>query len=536
MELNKKGILLFILSMVLFMACHKMDVSVENLPVESLSKFFDERTSSNPAVKAASNFIKAENNKYHFVDGIVKQLGYPYWKDAIAYKRLGDRVSTGSSGRKNSDSSNVVFIPFVREGEPEVNAALRVTMSAKDTSFRFLLDWQYSDTAATGMEKQDLALLLMVLHTNVFADTLFKLLDSTILEPQSDKRIKYLSINTVNLNPQPNVSSLLIAYEYTMTVCYTGYVPMYQGQVVGCAPGLGCPFYTQVSWCETISWTEWEDDGSGGGGDCSGCIPPGGGPGGGGWNPPDPCGGASEPIITVEGNEPCTPNPPGWEPVPIDDDLPPPPLCDDYILSLQVDANFAAQFATLNQPSVFAEGREKGIRVNSRATNSYGNKDGLIGEPSITWTFAAGEKIEGKMHSHFDGFNSIFSMGDILSMADMLMTGNMKDTLNYFEGMTSRNGGPFLMKISNITKFRKFAERMQDPKKRRDFLLNNAKIAYVDNRGKNLSEFMKIMENELRSSLAVYSGNANCTVWSRVTTATIPGGQGNISISETPCQ
>lgn len=396
-------------------SCKKTDSFAVNTDKE-YSKFFNEHTSSSAVVQAVAGFVKRENDKYDFTDRIIQQMGYPHWKDAITVKMPGRKIITETTAKEEGNLSDVVFVPFVRENEQEVNAALRVTMSGTDTSFRFLQDWQYADTAATGMSSRGLAVLLMTLHNRVFADTLFKINDSSLFEVESGKRMKYISLNQPAITIEPQAQGLLIAYEYTMTVCYTGWEPLYQGQVVGCPPGPNCPHYRQVTICTSVSWIEWEDDGSGGGGGDP--NPPGGGGPGGGWNPPDPCGGPSG-IVSGRGNEPCDPDdPPGWEPLPIDDDPPTPKTPCASLKSLFNKPGLNAKSIINDSLKTFIQTHtagEAGAAFKLTPTDSA-SFTMLPSTDTLAIDIPAGGNVYSAVHCHSNNGYPMFSWSDIYSL------------------------------------------------------------------------------------------------------------------------
>ncbi len=144
---------LILTGLLVYISCRKVDRQPDE-PSTSLieSKFFTNHVSPNPLVQAITQFTKGQNNKYQFVDKLVKQIGYPYWDKAIT-------VASGASNRGASDSNYITFIPFVRDSQNYVNATLEVATSPTDTTFRIMCDWQYNDTVQTGLSPKNLLLL-----------------------------------------------------------------------------------------------------------------------------------------------------------------------------------------------------------------------------------------------------------------------------------------------------------------------------------------------------------------------------------------
>lgn len=143
-------------------------------------------------------------------------------------------------------------------------------MTPSDTTFKILCDWQYTDSLTTGLNGRHQSLLLMALDKSVFDHNLFEITDSFAF-PKFGESVKYVKLNSTTNSR--NVSSSLVGRTSllevvcTITVCYTYWVDLYQGQVHGCYPGQpNCNEYQEESTCESISWTEYEYDEGGGGG------------------------------------------------------------------------------------------------------------------------------------------------------------------------------------------------------------------------------------------------------------------------------
>lgn len=60
--------------MLLINACRKTDIKPEQVQNNELaSKFFNSHTSTDPHIQALNKFLKAKNEKYNFIRGIVKK-------------------------------------------------------------------------------------------------------------------------------------------------------------------------------------------------------------------------------------------------------------------------------------------------------------------------------------------------------------------------------------------------------------------------------------------------------------------------------
>ena len=316
---------LLLATAILFLAyssCKKTDLqSDEAQTASSLSKteqrFFNSNRTNDPKEDKLVQFVKSKNEKEHFVEQTVRQIGYPRWNSLSILENNKNTANSNSFTNSTNNGNEVYVIPFVRDSQNYVNATMLININQSDTSFSYLCDWQYQDTAATHMSAKDLALFLMKTDKSVFGNRVYKLTDTTIFgRNYQDKTIMYLQLST-----NSNQSSNLFA---TVEVCYTQYVPINNGQLTGCPPGPDCPQYTSQYVCD--NYTVWVDDDWGGGGD-GGTGPGGTGTGGtsggggstGGSTPPT-CGG-SQPVPFAKNNpsesnitEPCSGGG-GWTPI-----------------------------------------------------------------------------------------------------------------------------------------------------------------------------------------------------------------------------
>jgi hypothetical protein len=308
-------------------------------------------------------------------------------------------------------------------------------------------------------------------------------------------------------------------YPLSYTICYTVGDEGNQGQVVGVEPGGSVDYPTVGEVCITTTlWVYvstsgggggYEDDGTGGGG--------GGNTGGGSW-PDDPCDGIGGSNNGARSTEvPCAEGP-GWEP--IEDEIE--PDCDDYILALQNDTTFAAKFKSLNTSSVLNLNYEKGYVVKNRASNEYIEVEGNAGEPHI-YLSHIGIQINGVIHSHFTGLNSIFSPGDMLFMAQFYIAGKARDSANLFWGVTSSYGDPYLVKVTNTAKYRAFAEKIvameQNPKKSKRFTSIYKNWFNSNSVTKNEKGFLDMLDDlKVGDGMTLYrANNTECTQWTKLT-------------------
>lgn len=293
-------------------ACRKMDRQADAITNNDTakSKFFSTHPSTNSQVNAIAAYVGRENDKYHFIEKIIAQVGYPRWdKTRIRKRKLGGRQSD------SPDSGTVVFvIPFVRPDENFVNAALIINTNAGDTSQYFATDWQYRQrthgaiTVDTTAERT--AIYFMMLDYLAFGHTEFTITDSSLfgVHPStSPAKVTLMNITTGNRVNLMDGNICLHAF-----VCGTPDTYCANGcDYLNCAgtPGTSNWCYLLGELCEPDPQPP-TGGGSGGTGPGTGGTPGSGGGNGGGWTPPTNPGGCGTAARTSM-QEGCGP---GWTP------------------------------------------------------------------------------------------------------------------------------------------------------------------------------------------------------------------------------
>jgi hypothetical protein len=232
----------------LFNACKKMDSDVPTQATSEIeTRFFNQHVSALPQVKSIAGFLKRENDKNSFVERMVDKAGFPRWDKAIIVSGS-ENINTRELGKGDGGAtpSTVLFVPFAKDSQNVVSAALRVTMTARgDTLVKILLASNVGDSVKTGMKPRHLSLLLMKLDNAVFGHTLFEITDNNAFAGLG-KNVKY-----VKFNPGVPPKAKLVAVEYTLTVCVEVTSPGFcDGQVHGVAPGHN-PYCTETL-CDSI--------------------------------------------------------------------------------------------------------------------------------------------------------------------------------------------------------------------------------------------------------------------------------------------
>ena len=288
-------------------SCRKVDrvASAPQMLSETEAKFFNNHRSADVTEKTLVDFFKRRNDSSHFVEKAVERIGYPRWDKAL---RLPISNTIQARTENNDSSVAVTYIPFARDEENYVNAVMLVKITATDTSFSYLCDWQYRELLSSTVADTSFAALKYFLffagHDNrVFGHTRFQLKDNRLLQSVSDtlaNASKQYMLELVEANE--NQVELLVAPdpELPHSSCLMIYDMIKTGYVVN--------YYKVGKICVLESY--YLPGSSGGGGGAGG--------NGGGNPPPDD----TPPTChdgPVEAGKPMDPCGPGWEPLPVDD-------------------------------------------------------------------------------------------------------------------------------------------------------------------------------------------------------------------------
>lgn len=455
MKARKLLWLLPMLAVVGYTACRKTDSRATEEPSLQVkkSKFFNEHTSTNPQVQGLMKYVQRENEKYQFVENVVKQIGYPRWDKAL----IVDKPQTQFI-ESGDDSVTITHIPFVRDSQNYVNASLVIRTTPDDTSVRYLCDWQYHNRvhgpASVDTTAERHTVFFMILDNRVFGHTEFRVTDPDLFTqaggPGGEKKLGFVNIS----GSRGGFTDVFIYHE----VCVDFYVCGDPDGVcangcdyLNCAASQGSPLYCYLVSSVCDGW--WDDtENGGGGGSGSGSGGTGGSPpsGGGGcgscWTPP-PCG-AGGTLRPEEVTNPCGP---GYVPIEPED----PPVEDPCIrvAPLKQDADFKNSFQYLKSKAVPSETREYGF---------YGKKSGpyilVYGEENVEdgVNFHIFDTIKVIMHSHPWGL-PIFSVADFETVAGVFDAHLIDNVYTFTIGLAT-DSGSYILTIDNLQKFKTFLD------------------------------------------------------------------------------
>lgn len=508
-------------------------------------KFFNVPANVSAAVRLSADAMKYRNSKSEFVKAFIKNNGFPVWDKAIVTVHQMPSTSASFTGSANLNSrDSIIIIPIVPEGARYVSGFVTVKLNI-DTTINFYRGADYSsyslnDVPPDSINADKAAQQIMYLNYKVFGYTRFEVSDNRLMSHDAvidtTKPHRVFVIKNIQGLPVSNVASnesnLLIQQE----MCTEIYVYAPLNYCLGTATrattttenfdNSHCLIYSGVE-CYTI----WMDDGGGDGGPSGPSGDPGGGEGGGTGS--FPCASSQAKHIGIA--NPCGPN---NDPPPVIPIIPQDP-CDPLIIALQNDQNFIAKFQSLKTPSVLNDTVEHGFIINNRLSNDYTSKVGTSKlSPTITWELLLGNTLDGKLHDHFEGLNSIFSMQDLVSMAEVYLNNLQSDENNYFEGMVSSYGTPYIVKVNDPQKFRQWITLLQNKnaKQLNDYIDDNDQtINDRNNTLLNEENFLLLLKNKLKGSITLYRGNSDCNQWTELKLGGYNISTGRYTVSENNC-
>ncbi len=415
MKINKFLLFCIILAgLAVYVSCRKLDREQNpSVSKDVTSRFFTDHPPNDSDVQALADLLKMKNEQTNFVSKIVNAVGYPRWNNTLSYS-----PSSGSNARTGTDDSlNFYFIPFVRDTQDVVNACLIIKTRGTDTSYKWLCDWQYKDTAYTGVTRRATAAFLMQIDKEVFGQQRkYHVTDTALF----DSRTSAVSVNgTSVLGASAENRSAVVE------ICVTYQAPV-NGWLSGCEPGSPCNPYQNVTQCTSITLA----DNLGGSNDINNGLgwvntTPTGGGSTAGWTQPPP---NSCALLGSGGREPelppgCTePYGTGWIPFDNGDDLAYNELGYHHLENWTVSSEDYGKIRYWRQNNIDTVGLDSCLRkIISKLINLNG--DNVMG------------KILNKME------RSIFEPGSIDKFKVRIETGLMDSTIVARNDSNSHNPG-----------------------------------------------------------------------------------------------
>jgi len=221
---------------------------------------------------------------------------------------------TNGTGKANLSSTpsnyDIYYVPFVRDSQYYVNAAMAIRVSPTDTSFNYLCDWQYSqlDNQENNLKdkSESFALFFMIMDKTVFGYNKFRLTDKNLFKKSGQSPV-YVSLKTQASSSAVTTNVINVNYCMDVLISFQNGTCWYLANGFSCSSSGGCDYCNKpdgrcpptTTTSLTFCWTELEEEGGGGSyGGGSGGGGEGGGTGGDGT--PPPCGGQAPTSTRVE--------------------------------------------------------------------------------------------------------------------------------------------------------------------------------------------------------------------------------------------
>jgi hypothetical protein len=178
---------------VFLFSCRKEQAGVSIPPEIIAERFFNEHRTNSTEEKQLIDYLSRLNAKKGFITKTVERIGFPRWDKLVKYSFLSNssgRVATNSTvSTGGQDSATNYIIPFVRDTENHVNAAMFIKTDKGDTTISYLCDWQYTKyrTATSTALAEDMAVFFMFLDRQVNGYDEFEIIDTTIFRVRNYK-------------------------------------------------------------------------------------------------------------------------------------------------------------------------------------------------------------------------------------------------------------------------------------------------------------------------------------------------------------
>jgi hypothetical protein len=439
--------------------------------------------------KRAAALLQQAEQLHPFAATLATKAGFPLWdKVLVRY----DATARGSD--------TILLVPLVPDGSTRVHAVIELRMSDQVVMRVFgaadYKNYPHGLLAGSSATAERFAVEFMKIEKLVFGYRQFVLRDDSLLKlnrPQAAGR--YLKLNLI---PVADSAALVLA----PGDCYE--VEIWYDPDGNSDPGhcSGNEYFTGETYLEGNCGS-----GSGGGYPGGFGIFSGGNPVViSGWTTNTP------PVGSGPGwtNWPVYHPPQGWVPSYVADaDCPP------LIGELQQDTTFISKLRELNGRSVTNLSYEKGYEVRWLSPAFYEPVSGSPNSQFIQWNIYSA--MDGFMHSHFRGLNSIFSPQDMVLMAKMWLNRAARDSTRFFLVVTSADAFPYLVVVNDVAKYRKFAERItRDSAATRKYLWQYESKFNFQDIGKNEKGFLEMLSRETKGGLTLFRASETCDKWHKM--------------------
>ena len=223
------GVFLF-LGTLLFQSCKKVDISndIKNSINDkaAVTKFLAVPHNINPTVNRIISTIKQQEDKYHFLNKIIKEEGFAMWQNArIMTKSNPIQIISGSvaftTTSSNQTTDTIVLIPLVLENTSYVNSFISCnvndTVQIKLYRGRDYSSYNFSKNTDS-LTAHKIALTCMNLEYETFQHNVFNIKDKRLLNYRADGKVPSKTTLTIKPPSTTPQSWVTIFYSYDIEV------------------------------------------------------------------------------------------------------------------------------------------------------------------------------------------------------------------------------------------------------------------------------------------------------------------------------
>ena len=140
MKISRLLVLAISIGTVVYLSCRRNpDISLQQ---NFEQRFFTIPGNTQPLVKTLAEKIKQQNQRYGFINSLIKRNGYALWDKSIVIKAQERNFSARNT---HQPDTSMVLIPFVKENNIFVNSILGVKMTKSDTLYRLIYAEEYAN-------------------------------------------------------------------------------------------------------------------------------------------------------------------------------------------------------------------------------------------------------------------------------------------------------------------------------------------------------------------------------------------------------
>ncbi|MDR1054847.1 MAG: hypothetical protein LBL90_03280 [Prevotellaceae bacterium] len=194
--------------------------------------------------------------------------------------------------------------------------------------------------------------------------------------------------------------------------------------------------------------------------------------------------------------------------------------CDQLNNYVGVDTGFCAMMSILQSTTTQHE-KEFGLFLKKVPSEQYGHEfvdKGIEGQCEME-LFYPDIPIDGFVHTHYDGCESTFTVGDIGIMYQWYKEGLISDIKDFVFSVVTKDGA-YVAKVEDVAKFQNFGEKFLNDPISVNFLegmFGALKITSDNSITENEKNFISLMNIDIGSGIKLYKANTtDFSGWDRL--------------------